>query len=149
MTEVGFYHLTRTSVEQALPQLLGRTLGAKQRALVVCRDATRLAALDAALWACAEPDWLPHGTAADGDADLQPIWLATEPEAANGARYLFLVEATEPVAVASFERVFDLFDGKDPEAVAAARVRWKAASKEPGCTLAYWRQGAKGWEKGA
>ncbi len=148
MTEVGFYHLTRTSVEQALPQLLGRTLAAKQRAVVVCRDAARLAAIDAALWACPDPDWLPHGTAADGDAELQPIWLTTEPEAANGARYLFLVEATEAVGVASFERVFDLFDGKDPEAVAAARVRWKAA-KEADCALTYWRQGAKGWEKGA
>lgn len=147
MTEVGFYHLTRTSVEQALPQLLGRTLGAKQRALVVCRDPARLAALDTALWACPEPDWLPHGTAADGDSALQPIWLATEPEAANAARYLFLVEATEPVGLAPFDRVFDLFDGKDPEAVSAARLRWKAA-KEAGCTLTYWRQGAKGWEKG-
>ena len=148
MTEVGFYHLTRSSVEQALPQLLGRTLGAKQRAVVVCRDPARLAALDAALWACSDPDWLPHGTAADGDAELQPIWLTTEPDAANGARYLFLVEATEPVAVTSFERVFDLFDGKDPEAVAAARLRWKAA-READCALTYWRQGARGWEKGA
>lgn len=148
MTEVGFYHLTRTSVEQALPQLLGRTLGAKQRAVVVCRDPARLAALDAALWACTDPDWLPHGTAEDGDADLQPIWLAGEPEAQNGARYLFLVAAVEPVALAGFERVFDLFDGKDSEAVAAARVRWKAA-RETDYTLTYWRQGARGWEKGA
>lgn len=148
MTEVGFYHLTRTSVEQALPQLLGRTLGAKQRAVVVCRDSVRRAALDAALWACPDPNWLPHGTAEDGDADLQPIWLTGEPEAPNGARYLFLVDATEPVALAGFERVFDLFDGKDPEAVSAARVRWKAA-KDGNCMLTYWRQGARGWEKGS
>ncbi|HEX5327255.1 MAG TPA: DNA polymerase III subunit chi, partial [Acetobacteraceae bacterium] len=91
MTEIGFYHLTRTGVEDALPQLLGRTLAAGQRALVLCRTAERVAALNAALWACAEPDWLPHGTAADGDADLQPIWLATEDMVPNHARFLFLI----------------------------------------------------------
>ena len=27
MTEIGFYHLTRTPLDQALPKLLGRVLG--------------------------------------------------------------------------------------------------------------------------
>jgi len=31
MTEVGFYHLTRSTLAQALPQLLSRTLAANQR----------------------------------------------------------------------------------------------------------------------
>lgn len=148
MTEVGFYHLTRTSVDQALPALLGRTLGAGQRAVVVCPDEGRVGALDAALWACAEPDWLPHGTGADGDADLQPIWLAMDDSAPNGAIFLFLVEGAASARIGAFARVFDLFDGKDEVAVAAARERWKAA-KEAGHTLTYWRQGPRGWEKGA
>ncbi|MFT9092955.1 MAG: DNA polymerase III subunit chi, partial [Gluconacetobacter sp.] len=33
MAEIGFYHLTRTSVDQALPALLGRTLEAGRRAV--------------------------------------------------------------------------------------------------------------------
>ena len=52
---IGFYHLTRTGPDQALPQLLGRTLAAGQRALVLCRGEERVAALDAVLWQCAEP----------------------------------------------------------------------------------------------
>ena len=32
MAEIGFYHLMRTSIDQALPPLLGRTLAAGQRA---------------------------------------------------------------------------------------------------------------------
>ena len=148
MTEVGFYHLTRTSVEQALPALLGRTLGAGKRAVVVCPDEAQLAALDAALWECAEPDWLPHGTTADGDADLQPIWLAMDDAAPNGATFLFLVHGAVSARLPEFERVFDLFDGKNEAAVAAARERWRVA-KEAGHTLTYWRQGARGWEKGA
>jgi DNA polymerase III subunit chi len=148
VTDVGFYHLTRTSVEQALPALLGRTLAAGKRAVVVCPDEERVTALDAALWECAEPDWLPHGTAADGDAELQPIWLATDDAAPNGATFLFLVHGAVSGRLAAFERVFDLFDGKDEAVVAAARERWKRA-KEAGHTLTYWRQGARGWEKGA
>ena len=146
MTDVGFYHLTRTGIEQALPQLLGRTLAAKQRALVLCRDDARLAALDAALWQCAEPDWLPHGTAADGDAPLQPIWLTTQDEAPNDARYLFLIDGAESARLDAFARVFDLFDGKDEASGAAARERWSAA-KAAGHSLTYWQQGARGWEK--
>jgi DNA polymerase III subunit chi len=147
VTEVGFYHLTRTSIEQALPVLLGRTLAAGKRAVVVCPDEARVAVLDAALWECAEPDWLPHGTMADGDPDLQPIWLATDDSAPNGATFLFLVHGTISERLAAFERVFDLFDGKDATAVAAARERWTVA-KGAGHMLTYWRQGTKGWEKG-
>lgn len=146
MSEIGFYHLTRSALEQALPQLLGRTLAAGERAVVVCRDPARVAALDAALWACAEPNWLPHGTKADGDADLQPIWLDTDDAAPNGARFLFLVDGAGSVRLDAFARVFDLFDGNDEAAVQAARTRWTAA-KAAGHTLSYWQQGPKGWAK--
>jgi DNA polymerase III subunit chi len=148
MAEIGFYHLTRTGLDQALPQLLGRTLAAGQRALVLCGNAERVAGLDDALWRCAEPDWLPHGTQADGDADIQPIWLATEDASSNGARYLFLIDGTHSARLGEFDRVFDLFDGNDEAAVQAARERWTAA-KDAGHTLTYWQQGARGWEKKA
>ncbi|MBN8902916.1 MAG: DNA polymerase III subunit chi [Rhodospirillales bacterium] len=147
MAQVGFYHLTRTGVAQALPQLLGRTLAAGERALVLCRTEATVATLDRALWEVAEPDWLPHGTAADGDADLQPIWLSVEDVAPNGARFLFLTEGAETARFEAFTRVFDLFDGTDEEAVAAARTRWKAV-RAGGHEATYWRQGERGWERG-
>ena len=126
MSEIGFYHLTRSAAAQALPKLLGRTLAAGQRAVVLCGDAARLAALDDALWACADPDWLPHGSARTGEAALQPIWLTLAPEAPNGARFLFRLDGVT-ADPAAFDRVFDLFDGGDAAAVAAARQRWTAA----------------------
>jgi DNA polymerase-3 subunit chi len=151
MAEYGFYHLTRTPLERALPQLLGRVLAAGGRAMVLCGSRERLEALDAALWTSAEPDWLPHGTPATGHAALQPIWLTTEDAgeagAPNGARFLFLLDGTTSRRLDAFDRVLDLFDGADAEAVAAARERWRAA-KEAGHALTYWRQGARGWEKG-
>ena len=148
MAEIGFYHLTRTGSDQALPQLLGRTLAAGQRAVVICGTEERLAALDTALWLSTNPDWLPHGTPTAGHADLQPIWLTNRDEAPNGARFLFLVDGADSARLDAFERVFDLFDGGDEPAVAAARQRWTAA-KAAGHTLTYWQQTPRGWEKKA
>ncbi len=147
MAEIGFYHLTRTSLDVALPKLLGRVLATGGRAVVKAGSDERVAALDTALWLCPDPDWLPHGTRMTGEADLQPIWLTTEDEAPNGARHLFLVEGAESARLEAFERVFDLFDGRDETAVAAARQRW-AAAKAAGHALTYWRQTERGWEKG-
>lgn len=150
MTEIGFYHLTRTPLEVALPRLLGRVLGGGGRAMVLCGAAERVAALDSALWTSTEPDWLPHGTPASGHAALQPIWLTTEDAdaggAPNGARFLVLLDGMESARLALFDRVLDLFDGGDAPAVAAARRRW-ATAREAGHALTYWQQGAKGWEK--
>lgn len=152
MTEIGFYHLTRTPLEQALPKLLGRVLGGGGRAMVLLASEERLAALDAALWHANDPDWLPHGTPATGHAADQPIWLTTEDlpaeGAPNGARFLFLLEGTKSARLGAFDRVLDLFDGGDEAAVAAARERWRAAKAE-GHDLAYWQQGPRGWEKKA
>jgi DNA polymerase III subunit chi len=147
VSEIGFYHLTRTSAEQALPRLLGRTLAAGQRAVVLCGDEARVAVLDEALWVAPEPDWLPHGSARTGEADLQPIWLTAAEEAPNGAHYLFLIDGMT-ADVAPFERVFDLFDGTDQAAIQAARQRWTAA-KTAGHAVTYWLQGGRGWEKKA
>lgn len=148
MTEVGFYHLTRTGAEQALPQLLGRTLAAGQRAVVLCGTDERVEALDRALWECEDPDWLPHGTARTGNADLQPIWLTAADEAPNGARYLFVLDGAASARLDAFDRVFDLFDGRDPATVDAARARW-AAAKAAGHRLTYWLQGERGWTRKA
>lgn len=154
--EIGFYHLTRTPLDQALPRLLGRVLAQEGRALVLCAGPERLAVLDDALWTCAEPDWLPHGAPRHagplGDPALQPIWLTTEdagPEGApNRARFLFLVDGAESARLDAFDRVFDLFDGNDEAAVAAARRRWSAA-RAAGHALSYWQQGPRGWERKA
>ena len=147
MSDIGFYHLTRSTAEQALPKLLGRTLSAGERAVVLCGDEARLRAVDDALWASTDPDWLPHGSKQTGEAELQPIWLTLVAEAPNGGRFLFRLHGTDADA-APFTRVFDLFDGGDPDAVAAARLRWTAA-RAAGHGVAYWQQGERGWQKKA
>ncbi len=147
MAEIGFYHLTRTGPDQALPQLLARTLGAGQRAVVLCGAPARLAGFDAALWAAPEI-WLPHNAGPDEDPDIQPIWLTVvDDPPPNGARFLFLVEGAESARMGEYARVFDLFDGRDPSATEAARRRW-AAARAAGHTVVYWRQTERGWQQG-
>jgi DNA polymerase-3 subunit chi len=146
MTALGFYHLTRTPLETALPALLARTLRERERAVVVAPKPEQLAALDAALWEAPGELWLPHGTAADGDAPLQPIWLTTTEEAPNGARFLFLTGGAATAQWDTYARIFDLFDGNDADAVAAARTRWRAAAAA-GLAPVYWQQGPRGWER--
>lgn len=156
MTEIGFYHLTRTPLEQALPKLLGRVLAGGGRAMVLCGNAERVAALDTALWLSGDPDWLPHGTPRTGpfpdNPELHPIWLTAEDAGAagapNGARFLFLVDGAESAHLDRFDRALDLFDGNDEAALAAARRRWSAA-KAAGHALTYWQQGPRGWERKA
>lgn len=143
MTEVRFYHLTRTPLEAALPQLLGKTLERGKRALVRLPDAQRCEALADVLWRRDERGFLPHGTAKDGYAADQPIWLTERTENPNGSAYLFLCEGVAPEQVGDFELCCLLFDGSEPQAVEAARGQWRALKAE-GHELSYWQQDERG-----
>jgi DNA polymerase-3 subunit chi len=145
MAAIGFYHLTRTKLLAALPPLLGRSLAARARVLLVAQDPMLLASIDDALWRSEHPDWLPHGMAGGADDAAQPILLSMADHPGNQAGFLFLADGA-PVPLDRFERVFDLFDGTAPDRVAAARTRW-AAAKLAGHTLTYWRQEEAGWVK--
>ncbi len=150
MSETAFYHLTRINLETALPKLLEKTLEAGKRAMVLASSEARVEALAVALWTYDQDSWLPHGSKKDGDAADQPVWLTTEDaardDAPNGADFIFLTDGAESKHAAGYERCFDIFDGRDEDALAAARERWRKL-KDAGSSLAYWRQTAKGWEK--
>ncbi len=78
MAEIGFYHLTRTGPDQALPPLLGRTLAAGQRAAGGLRQrGTGGGAGHRAVAVPRRRTGCRMAARATGDADLQPIWLAT------------------------------------------------------------------------
>ena len=149
MTDVAFYHLTRSPLEKALPKLLEKTLAAGKRAVVLAGSTERVEALATELWTYDQDAWLPHGTAKDGAAEDQPIWLTAADENPNGATYLFLTEGADSAHIADYERCFDLFDGNDTDAVAAARERWTARKAEDHA-VTYWQQTDRGgWERKA
>ena len=83
MTEIGFYHLTRSKLEQALPRLLEKVLESGARAVVRAGSDERIRFLNTNLWTYDQDTFLPHGSAAEGEAAHQPIWLTTEQENPN------------------------------------------------------------------
>ena len=147
MTDIAFYHLQKWPLEKALPRLLEKTLEAGKRAMVMAGSEERVEALNAFLWTYDRESWLAHGSARDGSAEDQPVWLSTVDETPNGATFLFLTDGAVSARVGEFERCFELFDGNDTAALEAARGRWKAY-KEAGHALTYWQQTERGgWEK--
>ncbi|ADZ70816.1 DNA polymerase III subunit chi [Polymorphum gilvum] len=147
--EALFYHLQHQPLEAMLPGLLMKCLDRDWRVVVQTGSPERCAALDAHLWTFADDAFLPHGTAADGHAEDQPIFLTAAGDNPNRATVRFLVDRAQPPPLAGYERVVYVFDGRDPEAVAEARLRWKEA-KEQGFTVTYWQQGENGgWERKA
>lgn len=147
--EVLFYHLEHQPLERVLPTLLEKTLARGWRAVVQAGSEERLAALDTALWTYTEDSFLPHGTAKTGSAAEQPVYLTTGHDAPNGAGVRFIVDGAVAESFAGGERLVFLFDGRDEDALTAARTQWRAA-KAAGCACTYWQQSESGrWEKKA
>lgn len=147
MAEVGFYHLTRSPLEEALPRLLEKAYAKGQWALVRVGGEERLEALNRSLWTFDPGSFLPHGARGEGYPESQPIYLTTGNENPNGARLVVLVDGAEALDLAGFDRCLDLFDGGDPEAVERARGRWRGATAG-GHACVYWQQNERGgWSK--
>jgi len=150
MTEVLFYHLKGQTPEQVLPALLQKSLDRGWRVVVQAATDERVEALDAHLWTWRDDSFLPHGTSREAEATQQPILLTTNDDNPNGAVVRFLIEgAGMPADVASYQRVVLLFDGEDPDALDAARIRWSEA-KSAGFEVTYWQADERGsWQRKA
>jgi DNA polymerase-3 subunit chi len=149
LTEIRFYHLQRTALERALPEILEKILERKWRAVVLAGSEERVEALNQHLWTWRGDSFLPHGSSRDGNATDQPVWLTHEEENPNGATVLVLTDGTIADSVSCFDFVCVLFDGNDGDAVRTARGHWKRYKAE-GHDLTYWQQSTRGgWEKKA
>jgi DNA polymerase-3 subunit chi len=150
MTEVVFYHLIRKPLEKALPELLEKSYERGWRVVVQAASDERVDALDSHLWTYNDANFLPHGTARDGDASLHPIFLTTAEHNPNGATVRFLIDNVPmPPDAGAYDRIVLMFDGEDEDAVATARSRWTEA-KAQGFEVAYWQPDEQGrWVKKA
>jgi DNA polymerase-3 subunit chi len=150
MTEVLFYHLQRQPIERVLPMLLEKSLERGWKVVVQTASDERVEALDAHLWTYRDDGFLPHGTAREAEAPLQPVLLTTGDDNPNGANVRFLIDgAPMPEDAASYQRIVLLFDGEDEDAVAEARTRWTQA-KAQNFDATYWQADDEGrWVKKA
>ena len=150
MTELWFYHLQGRRLEGALPPLLEKSLERGWRVVVQAGSDERIEAIDAFLWTYSDDSFLPHATARDPHLSEQPIVLTLGQDNPNEAHVRVLLDGVDvPPDASSYQRIMLLFDGQDPDAVAAARARWQEA-RAKGFAVTYWRQDPQGrWERQA
>lgn len=149
MTEVSFYHLTRSPLDRALPRLLEKVYASGQRVLVRGGDPERLELLNRTLWTYGKDSFLPHGVKSDGFADQQPIYLTTGLENPNHAVILVLVDGADAPDLAAYPRCLELFDGADVDALERARAHWREVVAQ-GHRAIYWQENERGgWAKAA
>jgi DNA polymerase III subunit chi len=149
VTEIYFYHLEQRSLDEVLPNLLERSLKRGWRAVVQAASDERVEALNTMLWTYREESFLPHGTARDGRASEQPIYLTAGEDNPNGAQIRFLVDGATIADPSPYVRVAYVFDGRDAVAVASARSAWQEAKAREDA-VSYWQQDQEGrWQQKA
>jgi DNA polymerase-3 subunit chi len=149
MTEILFYHLTESKLEDALPALLEKSVERGWKVAVQTGEEARRDLLDEHLWTFRAESFLPHGTDAAPMAQAQPVLLTTTSDNLNGATVRFLVDGAEPPPLDAYDRVVFMFDGFDQQQLEGARAHWKRLKGE-GHSLTYWQQSQDGrWVKKA
>jgi DNA polymerase-3 subunit chi len=149
MADVLFYHLTESTLEDALPGLLERSVGRGWRVVVQTGTEERRDALDAHLWTFRDDSFLAHATDREMHSAEQPILLTTGIANPNEARIRFMVDGASPPDLSGYERAVFLFDGHDAGQVEAARAHWKTM-KDAGHAVTYWQQTPdRRWERKA
>jgi len=148
MTQIFFYHLERSKLQQVLPQLLQKTLDRDWRAIVEVKSEKQAKEIDNFLWSYASDSFLPHAIAGDNEDSEQPILISDKQDNPNSAKVRFFVNGVLPQVTGNYERLIYIFDGHDPEAVQEARTVWKQLKGDN--ELAYWQQEISGqWKKKA
>jgi DNA polymerase-3 subunit chi len=147
MVNISFYHVLQGEVEKVAAKLLEKIQAAHLRVAVYADTPEKVDFLNTYLWTYSSGAFLPHGTAKEGMAEHQPIWISSTYENLNRAAVFVALDPFELTAFGEFQRCLDIFNGHDPHAVMLAHSRLKAY-KEAGHDLSYWQQEAQGgWVK--
>ncbi len=144
-----FYHLTRSTEEDLIRILVTKAMGQGWRVMLRGTDDAALRRIDTRLWTEGDGSFVPHGMeGGPQDAD-QPL-LIGKGTAANDAHGVILIggavaEAAEALAL---HRLWVLFDGADPDAVAGARLLWRRLT-DAGVDAEYWSEDSGNWVRTA
>ena len=87
MAEVLFYHLTESTLEDALPGLLEKSVERGWKAVVQTGTEERRDVLDAHLWTFRDDSFLAHATDREAHSADQPVLLTTAAGNPNARRH--------------------------------------------------------------
>lgn len=152
MASFNFYHLTKSTFEEALPKLMEKMLGAKQgNAVMIFNNEPMLKRIDEVLWSVGGTRFIPHGTEKEDFKDKQPIYLTQAEENPNQAKFLIHIgSAANENFYNKFEKNIIIFSNNDEKELAEARNMWKKLKSDANFDLKYYMQDETGnWaEKG-
>ncbi len=143
--QVDFYHLTLIPLQRALPRIAEKIIGSGERLLIVARSESQREMLDRDLWTYDAEAFLPHAKLGDGLDESQPILIATDVNAANGARNVAFADGIWRDEALDFDRTFHFFD---EDTIRAARAVWKTLGEREDLRRRFWKQNDAGrWEQ--
>jgi DNA polymerase-3 subunit chi len=149
MTEILFYHLTESTLEDALPSLLERSVQRGWRVTVQTGSEERRDSLDVHLWTFRDDSFLAHGLDRDPHAEAQPVLLTTAQDNRNQSAVRFVVDGASSPSAGDYQRLVFMFDGHDEVQLEEARRQWKV-QKAAGHQVTYWQQTPeRRWEQKA
>lgn len=147
MTEVFFYHLETSTPQQALPELLEKTVQKGWRGYVHGLEDDKIEALDTHLWTYKPQVFLAHGRESEPLAARQPVLLGTSGDMVNKPDVYVSISPANLPDISGLSRCLIVFEGADEAHLGWARGLWKQM-KADGHSLAYWKQNELGrWEK--
>ena len=147
MSEVFFYHLTKTTLEIALPKILERALSEKWSIEIRTSANTNLDEISNAIWRGPEESFLPHCLEDHEDLQDYPIVLCKSP-LKDWRDCLIVVDQADlkENEVKNYKRVCLIFDAKIEVELSKARKSWKKLSEE-GINTVYWAEVKGRWVK--
>jgi DNA polymerase-3 subunit chi len=147
--DIKFYHLSRATPAQILPELLVRARAKGHKVMVRCGSQSEADGLNDALWLHPADSFLPHDLSNSKDAANQSILVGACLDNPHGADVLFLMPGATTDLDGDWSLCCTLLDGSNPEDIATGRANWKQW-KDSGHTLTYWQQSEQGkWEQKA
>lgn len=125
MTRIDFHTNIPDKLAYAC-RLARKAYAAKGKLVLLAEDAAQAQALNEALWAFSDTDFLPHVPAGDALAAQTPI-IVTSDEQAGLPHHDMLINLTRrtPEGVDGFARVFEIIS-TDPDDAAEGRKRYAA-----------------------
>ena len=147
MSEVFFYHLTKTTLEIALPKILERALSEKWSIEIRTSANTNLDEISNAIWRGPEESFLPHCLEDHEELQDYPIVLCKSP--LKDWRDCLIVVGQADVKeneVKNYKRICLIFDAKIEVELSKARKSWKKFSEE-GINTIYWAEDKGRWVK--
>ena len=147
MSEVFFYHLTKTTLEIALPKILERALSEKWSIEIRTSANTNLDEISNAIWRGPEESFLPHCLEDHEDLQDYPIVLCKSPLKDWRDCLIIVGQANlKENEVKNYKRICLIFDAKIEVELSKARKSWKKLSEE-GINTAYWAEDKGRWVK--